>query len=59
MQIMSQPEDVQTIESTLLVLGVNDTTPLGQKTDQQTCGCFRPRENAPNWRYTFGLNVIQ
>ena len=56
---MSQPEDVQTIESTLLVLGVNDTTPLGQKTDQQTCGCFRPRENVPNWRYTFGLNVIQ
>lgn len=27
MQILSQPEDVQTIDSTLLVLGVNDTTP--------------------------------
>eukprot|EP00435_Cladocopium_sp_Y103_P071268 s9_g37.t1 len=26
-QILSQPEDVQTIDSTLLVLGVNDTTP--------------------------------
>ncbi len=31
MQIMTEPEDVQTIESTLLVLGVNDTTPLGHK----------------------------
>ena len=31
MQIMTEPEDVQTIESTLLVLGVNDTTPLGHE----------------------------
>ena len=28
-QILSEPEDVMTIDSTLLVLGVNDTTCLG------------------------------
>lgn len=36
MQIMSQPEDVQTIESTLLVLGVNDTTPGLEETLQES-----------------------